>query len=80
MCGIRRHRHHIQSHLRLSKTLFLFNNAGKLSLVPILDCSVEEFTETMNVNVTSAFVLTKLVAPVMKEKGEGHIINTSSSM
>ncbi len=32
----------------------------------------------MNVNVTSAFVLTKLVAPVMKEKGEGHIINTSS--
>ena len=56
----------------------LFNNAGKLSVTPILDCSVEEFVETMNVNVTSAFILTKLVAPIMKAKGEGHIINTSS--
>ncbi len=56
----------------------LFNNAGKLSVTPILDLSLEEFQEVMNVNVTSAFVLTKLVAPVMKAKGEGHIINTSS--
>ena len=52
----------------------LFNNAGKLSVTPILDLSLEEFQEVMNVNVTSAFVLTKLVAPVMKAKGEGHII------
>ena len=56
----------------------LFNNAGKLSLKPILDLSLEEFQEVMNVNVTSAFILTKLCAPVMKAKGEGHIINTSS--
>ena len=56
----------------------LFNNAGKLSLKPILDLSLEEFQEVMNVNVTSAFLLTKLCAPIMKAKGEGHIINTSS--
>ncbi len=56
----------------------LFNNAGKLSVTPILDLSLEEFQEVMNVNVTSAFLLTKLVAPVMKAKGCGHIINTSS--
>ena len=56
----------------------LFNNAGMLSLKPILDLSLEEFQTVMNVNVTSAFLLTKLVAPVMKAKGEGHIINTSS--
>ena len=56
----------------------LFNNAGMLSLKPILDCSLEEFLTVMNVNVTSAFMLTKLCAPVMKAKGEGHIINTSS--
>ena len=56
----------------------LFNNAGMLSLKPILDCSLEEFLNVMNVNVTSAFMLTKLCAPVMKAKGEGHIINTSS--
>ena len=56
----------------------LFNNAGMLSLKPILDCSLEEFQRVMTVNVTSAFLLTKLCAPVMKAKGEGHIINTSS--
>ena len=56
----------------------LFNNAGMLSQKPILDCSLEEFLNVMNVNVTSAFMLTKLCAPVMKAKGEGHIINTSS--
>ncbi len=56
----------------------LFNNAGQLSLKPILDLSLEEFQQVMNVNVTSAFLLTKLCAPVMKAKGEGHIINTSS--
>ncbi|MBP3853420.1 MAG: glucose 1-dehydrogenase [Erysipelotrichaceae bacterium] len=56
----------------------LFNNAGKLSTTPILEITMEEFQEVMTVNVTSALALTKLVAPVMKEKGEGHIINTSS--
>ena len=38
----------------------LFNNAGQLSLKPILDLSLEEFQTVMNVNVTSAFLLTKL--------------------
>ena len=56
----------------------LFNNAGMISMQPITDLSVEEFQQVMNVNVTSAFILSKLCAPIMKEKGEGHIINTSS--
>ena len=56
----------------------LFNNAGMISMKPITELSVEEFVQVMNVNLTSAFILTKLCAPVMKEKGEGHIINTSS--
>ena len=56
----------------------LFNNAGKLSVTPILDLSLEEFQEVMNVNVTAAFLLTKLCAPVMKAKGEGYVINTGS--
>ena len=56
----------------------LMNNAGMLSLAQFATISLEEFQTVMNVNVTSAFLLTKLVAPVMKAKGEGHIINTSS--
>jgi 3-oxoacyl-[acyl-carrier protein] reductase len=49
-----------------------------ISMKPIMELSVEEFVQVMNVNLTSAFILTKLCAPIMKEKGEGHIINTSS--
>ena len=38
----------------------LFNNAGMISMSPITELSVEEFTQVMNVNVTSAFILSKL--------------------
>ena len=56
----------------------LFNNAGMLSMSPLMDVSLEEWNKVFNVNVTSSLVLTQLVAPVMKEKGKGTIINTCS--
>ena len=56
----------------------LFNNAGMLSMSPLMDVTIEEWTKVFNVNVTSALVLTQLVAPVMKEKGKGTIVNTCS--
>ena len=56
----------------------LFNNAGQLSVTPILDLTLDEWQSVMNVNVTSALLLTQKVAPVMKAHGGGHIINTSS--
>lgn len=56
----------------------LYNNAGMLSMTPLLDLSMEEFDKMVNVNVKSALRLTQLVAPIMKEKGKGVIINTSS--
>ena len=56
----------------------LFNNAGALSVTPLLDLTLEEWNNVMNVNVTSAMRLAQLVAPIMKEKGKGVIINTSS--
>lgn len=56
----------------------LMNNAGQLSVTPILDLSLEEWTSVMNVNVTSALLLTQKIAPVMKRNGGGHIINISS--
>ena len=34
--------------------------------------------KAINVNVTSAMLLSQLVAPVMKAKGGGHIINVAS--
>ncbi len=57
----------------------LFNNAGMFSLTPITDLSLEEWNNILAVNLTAAFLLTKLAIPVMKENGKGSIINTSSS-
>ena len=56
----------------------LFNNAGMLSMSPLMELSIEEWNNVFTVNVTSALRLTQLVAPVMKEKGKGTIINTCS--
>lgn len=56
----------------------LMNNAGQLSVTPILELSLAEWTSVMNVNVTSALLLTQKVAPVMKRNGGGHIINVAS--
>lgn len=56
----------------------LFNNAGMLSITPLLDLTLEEWENVYRVNVTAPLLLAQLVAPVMKEKGKGIIINTSS--
>ena len=56
----------------------LFNNAGVLSMSPLMDVTLDEWTKVFNVNVTSALILTQLVAKVMKEKGKGTIVNTCS--
>jgi 3-oxoacyl-[acyl-carrier protein] reductase len=56
----------------------LFNNAGALSMSSLQDVSLEEWNNIFNVNVTSALYLTQLVAPIMKKKGKGVIVNTAS--
>lgn len=56
----------------------LFNNAGKLSMSGILEVSMEEWEEVFKVNVTSYLQMAQLVAPIMKAKGKGVIVNTSS--
>lgn len=56
----------------------LFNNAGLLSVTPTLDIGLEEWDNALQVNVTSALMLAQMVAPIMKEKGQGVIINTGS--
>ena len=56
----------------------LMNNAGMLSLAQFNTVSAEEFMADININVTSALMLSQKVAPVMQAKGEGHIINIAS--
>jgi NAD(P)-dependent dehydrogenase (short-subunit alcohol dehydrogenase family) len=56
----------------------LYNNAGVLSMTPIQDIKIEEWEKAFKVNVTAALYLTQLVAPIMKVKGKGIVINTCS--
>lgn len=56
----------------------LMNNAGMLSMSAVAEIGMEEWENVFNVNVNSALVLMQQVAPIMKAKGKGVIINTCS--
>jgi 7-alpha-hydroxysteroid dehydrogenase len=57
----------------------LVNNAGGSPPRAALDTSQAMFEKAFNFNVTTAFVLTRLVVPIMRETGGGSIVNISSA-
>jgi len=58
----------------------LVNNAGGTPPQPALRTSERMFENALRFNVTSAFLLTRLVVPHMLEGGGGAIVNISSAM
>jgi 7-alpha-hydroxysteroid dehydrogenase len=58
----------------------LVNNAGGSPWKPFLQTSERLFEEAFRFNVTSAFLLSRLVVPEMLKRGRGAIVNVSSSM
>lgn len=56
----------------------LINNAGIAPHKEIDNFTVEEYDDVMNTNLRSAFITSHLVAPIMKKKKSGAIINISS--
>lgn len=56
----------------------LVNNAAILDRTTGIDVSLEQLTESMNVNVLSAFATIRALAPHMEERGWGRIVNLSS--
>ena len=58
----------------------LVNNAGGTPPQPALRTSERMFENALRFNVTSAFLLTRLVVPRMLEGGGGSIVNISSAM
>jgi 7-alpha-hydroxysteroid dehydrogenase len=58
----------------------LVNNAGGAMPRPFLDTSPGYLERAFHFNVTSAFVLSKAAVPHMLERGEGSIVNISSTM
>ena len=56
----------------------LINNAGMLSMSSLQNVTIEEWDKVFRVNVDSALKLCQLVAPIMKAKGKGVIVNVAS--
>lgn len=63
---------------RFGRIDILVNNAGVACKGPIADLSEDEWDRTLVVNLKSAFLLSKLVIPTMKQQGWGRIINIGS--
>ena len=56
----------------------LVNNAGVALRKPILEVALDEWRHVLDVNLTSAFLVARAVAPGMIERGSGKIVNTCS--
>jgi len=56
----------------------LINNAGLLVNGAVLECSDEDWDQTMEVNLSAAFRLTRAVLPTMLAQGAGSIVNVAS--
>ncbi|MRH90681.1 SDR family oxidoreductase [Nocardia sp. SYP-A9097] len=56
----------------------LVNNAGVAVIRGLDDITEEDFDETLAINLKSAFLTIQAVAPSMRERGWGRIVNISS--
>ncbi len=57
---------------------FLVNNAAIDPVAPIEAYSIEEFLAVQTINAHAAFILCQTLAPHMKQKGAGAIVNVMS--
>ncbi len=63
---------------RHSKIDVLVNDAGVVSGNKIEDITIRQWNEVVTNNLTTMFVMSKFVLPIMKQKRYGKIINISS--
>jgi gluconate 5-dehydrogenase len=58
----------------------LVNNAGIIKRIPILDMSVADYKQVIDVDLVAPLIVSKRIAPGMMEKRSGKIINMCSMM
>lgn len=54
------------------------NNAGAFTPAPLSELTADGFRSQIDVNLTSAFVVTQAFLPSMRERGSGHLFYTAS--
>jgi 3-oxoacyl-[acyl-carrier protein] reductase len=71
--------HLIRSTIDKFKSIdILVNNAGIVFVKKLIDTSEEEWDKTLNINLKSAFLCTKVILPFMIRNRSGVIVNVSS--
>src|SRR5262244_4643824 len=58
----------------------LVNSAAVRLRSALLEISAADFAEVLRINLVGAFVLTKTVAPLMRERGGGSIVHIGSAL
>lgn len=58
----------------------LVNNAGIIKRIPALEMSLADWQQVIRTDLTGPFLMSKMVAKGMKERGGGKIINMCSMM
>ena len=58
----------------------LVNNAGIIKRIPMLEMTVDDFRQVVDIDLNAAFIMAKAVLPGMIGKGHGKIINICSMM
>ena len=56
----------------------LVNNSGPFTMTPFIELSESDWDRIFDANVKAAYLATRLIAPCMRERGWGRIINISA--
>jgi 3-oxoacyl-[acyl-carrier protein] reductase len=65
---------------RLGAVDILVNNAGFMEPAPFTEMTLEQWRQTIDVDLTGVFVCSRHVVPGMRRRGRGVIINLSSQL
>lgn len=57
----------------------LINNAGTDVTLPVEELAIADWDRVLAVNLRGPFILSKLVMPIMRQQGQGHIVNIAST-
>lgn len=67
-------------HDRFGRLDGLVNNAGIIAEVRVVDMTIDEWKDVLDLNLTGAFLCTRAVLPGMLDRGSGSIVMISSRL